>query len=70
MILNKILNKMEKITISKEILQELLSNFYEVCSLCNELDIYEHEELDESLQQMKSWTQENFGRKIDKPEYE
>ena len=61
---------MEKITISKETLQELLSNFHEVCALCEELDIYEHDMLDESMQQMQEWVNEVFGRKIDKNEYE
>jgi hypothetical protein len=61
---------MEKITISKETLQELLSNFHEVCALCEELDIYEHDILDEPMQQMQKWVNEKFGRKIDKNEYE
>lgn len=53
-----------KIEIEKEKLQKLLNNFYEVCSLCDECDIYEHDELDESMQEMKVWTKKNFGRKI------
>jgi hypothetical protein len=58
------------VTISKKKLQKLLDNFYEVCSLCDEMDIYEFEEGDESMQKMKSWAQENFGRKIEKDNYE
>jgi hypothetical protein len=61
---------MEKITISKETLQKLLENFYEVCGYCDELNIYEYEELDESMQEMKEWTKEKFGREIDKSDYE
>jgi hypothetical protein len=58
------------VTISKKKLQKLLDNFYEVCSLCDEMDIYEFEEGDESMQKMKSWAKENFGRKIEKDNYE
>ena len=61
---------MEKITISKETLEKLLRNFHEVCALCEELDIYEHDMLDESMQQMKEWVNEVFGYKIDKNDYE
>ena len=55
---------MKKIEIEIQKLQELLDNFYEVCALCDELDIYEHVELDESMQEMYDWVEENFGRKI------
>jgi nitrate/TMAO reductase-like tetraheme cytochrome c subunit len=61
---------MEKVTISKETLQKLLDNFYEACALCDEMDIYEFEEGDESMQEMKEWADKKFGRKIDKPNYE
>lgn len=61
---------MGKVTISKETLQKLLDNFYEACSLCDEMDIYEFEEGDASMQEMKEWAEENFGREIDKPNYE
>jgi len=57
------------VLIKKETLQELVDNFYEVCSLCDELDIYEHGELDSSMQEMKSWTDEKFGREINKENY-
>lgn len=53
-----------KIEIEKEKLQQLLDNFYEACALCDELDIYEHGEMDESMQEMKDWVTENFGRKV------
>jgi hypothetical protein len=61
---------MDMITISKTKLQELLDNFYEVCCLCDECDIYEHEGLDESMQEMKDWVEYTFGRDIDKEKYE
>lgn len=55
---------MEVITVEKEKLQQLLDNFYEVCALCDELDIYEHEELDKSMQEMKEWAEDNFDREV------
>lgn len=61
---------MSKVTINKKTLQKLLDNFYEVCSLADEMDIYEFEEADESMQEMKEWTEKTFGRKIDKEIYE
>jgi hypothetical protein len=42
--------------------KKLVEYFYDVCSLCDELDIYEHEALDEEMQSMKSWVDENFKR--------
>ena len=56
---NKIMN------VDKEKLQQLVDNFYEACSLCDELDIYEFEEADESMQEMKEWVNENFGRDLE-----
>lgn len=53
------------ITIEKEKLQQLISNFYEVCSLCDEMDIYEFEEGDAAMQEMKEWVNTNFGRKLE-----
>jgi hypothetical protein len=61
---------MENVTITKFKLQQLLNNFYDVCSLCDECDIYEHEGLDESMQDMKDWVSFTFGRNIDKEKYE
>ena len=58
------------VTISKETLQKLLDNFYEVCSLADEMDIYEFEEGDEAMQEMKEWTKNKFGRTIDKTNYD
>ncbi len=60
----------ETVIISKKKLQKLLNNFYEVCSLCDELDIYEHNGLDKSLQKKKSWAEEKFGRTIERKTYE
>jgi hypothetical protein len=51
--------------IEKEKVQQLLDNFYRVCSMCDELDIYEHDSMDESMQEMHEWVDENFGRKIE-----
>ena len=58
------------VIIKEEVLQQLLDNFYEVCSLADEMDIYEWEEGVESMQEMKDWTEEKFGRKISKDSYE
>ena len=51
--------------VSKEKLQQLLDNFFEVCSLCDEMNIYEFEEGDKSMQDMKEWVRTNFGRKLE-----
>ena len=61
---------MSNVSISREKLQKLLDNFYEVCSLCDEMDIYEFEEGDEAMQEMKEWANDTFGREIDKENYE
>ena len=63
---------MEKgfVIIKQETLQKLLNNFYEVCSLADEMDIYEHEEADDSMQKMKDWADNKFGRKINKENYD
>ena len=58
------------VLIKKETLQKLLSNFYDVCSLCDEMNISEFEEGDEAMQEMKSWAGENFGRTIEKETYD
>lgn len=52
------------VTIEKQKLQQLLDHFFEVCSLCDEMDIYENAEGDESMQEMKKWVTSNFGRKL------
>jgi hypothetical protein len=58
------------VLIKKETLQELLNNFYSVCSLCDEMDIYEFPEGDRAMQEMKEWAGEKFGRKITKENYD
>lgn len=58
------------VLIKKETLQELLSNFYNACSLCDEMNIYEFPEGDENMQEMKSWATDKFGRTIEKETYE
>jgi len=61
----------ETVKISKETLQKLVTNFYRVCSMCDELNIYEFEEMDESMQDMKNWVNEKFqGRKVTKSKYD
>ena len=53
------------VIIKQETLQKLLNNFYEACSITDEMDVY-----DESIQEMKEWTDKTFGRTIDKDNYE
>ena len=55
-----------KVKITRKNLQELVDNFFEVCSLCDELNIYEFEEGDASMQEMKEWVDETFGRRLEK----
>lgn len=50
----------------KEKLQTLLDNFYEVCVYCDELNIYEFPDWDSSMGEMKEWTNENFGRRMER----
>lgn len=54
------------VAIEREKLQKLVKNFYAVCGLCDEMDIYEFEEGDFSMQEMKRWVTENFGRNLEK----
>ena len=63
---------MEKgfVLVKQETLQKLVSNFYEVCSLADELNIYEFPEGDEEMQKMKEWTDKKFGREINKEAYD
>jgi hypothetical protein len=58
------------VIIKQDVLQKLLDNFHEVCSLADEMDIYEFEDGDESMQEMLDWVHEKFGRTIDKENYE
>jgi hypothetical protein len=58
------------VLVKKETLQQLLNNFYEVCSLADQMNIYEFEEGDKSMQEMKKWTDKKFGREIDKENYD
>ena len=48
------------VEIDKEKLQQLIKNFYDVCSLCDEMNIYEFPEGDEAMQEMQEWVDENF----------
>ena len=53
------------VTIEKEKVQQLLDNFYRVCSMCDECGIGEYDEMDDNMQEMKDWVRTNFGRKIE-----
>jgi len=57
---------MGTVVISIDKLQELIDNFHHVCSMCDELDIYEHEEMDNDMQEMKQWVEDTFGDPVDK----
>jgi hypothetical protein len=61
----------EFVIIKQKTLQKLLDNFYEVCCLADEMDVYEFEEGDQSMQKMKKWADKTFGsnRKIEKDSY-
>jgi hypothetical protein len=59
------MNDERMITVEQSKLQKLVDYFYEVCSLCDEMDIYEFEEGDESMQEMKAWVNKNFGRIVE-----
>lgn len=58
------------ITIKKEILQQLLDNFYSVCNIADECNVYEYPSLDNSMQEMEEWVNDTFGRKITKENFE
>lgn len=51
-----------EITLDRAKLQKLISHFWEVAGLADEMDIYEWEEGDQALQEAKEWVEENFGR--------
>jgi len=55
-----------KVNIKRKDLQKLVDNFFEACSLCDELNIYEFEEGDASMQEMKEWVEKKFGRRLEK----
>ncbi len=63
------MSKEETIKINKNTLQTLLDNFYSVCSLCDEMDIYENEELDNAMLKRKEWANDIFGREIENTTY-
>ena len=58
------------VLVNKEDLQQLVSNFYSVCSLADQMNIYEFPEGDEHMQEMKSWVNDKFSRTINKETYE
>jgi len=51
--------------ISKEKLQKLVDSFYEAAAFCDELNIYEWEEGDSKLSDMKEWVDDNIGRNLE-----
>lgn len=55
-----------KVEINREELQKLVKNFFDACSLCDEMNIYEFEEGDAHMQEMKKWVEDHFGRKLEK----
>lgn len=64
--INKFVKIMENtVTIEKEKVQQLLDNFYRVCSMCDECGIGQYDEMDDNMQEMKDWVRTNFGRKIE-----
>lgn len=62
-------NMEEKILISKELLQDLLSSFYTATYICKELNVYEHPDWQDQITENKEWVREVFGTSIDKKEY-
>lgn len=51
--------------IDKNKLKKLVENFYRVTGFCEELDIYEMEDLAKSLERMENWVDENFGKNLE-----
>ena len=52
------------VEVEKEKLQQLIDNFYHACSIYEKKDIYDADDLVESIQEMKMWVNQNFGRKL------
>ncbi len=40
--------------------KQLLEYFHDVCGVCEELDVYEDDMLDEILQKAKAWVEETY----------
>ncbi len=55
----------ETVTVDKKKLQKLVDYFFDVCSFCDEMDIYEYEEGDNDMQKMKKWVEKNFQSEIE-----
>lgn len=51
----------DTVVVEKQKLKQLIQHFHDVCGLCEELNIGEFEEGDESMQEMKDWVDKNFG---------
>jgi len=54
-----------KVKIKREDLQKLVDNFFETCSMCDELNIYEYHEADIDMQEKKEWVSKKFGRRLE-----
>jgi len=51
----------DRSTVSQEEkVKKLVGYFNEVCAFCDELDIYERAKMDQSMQEMIEWVDENF----------
>jgi len=48
------------VEIEKEKLKKLVGYFHDLCGYCDELNIYEWDEADQDMQEMKTWVKENF----------
>jgi hypothetical protein len=60
----------EFVSIKKEDLQKLIDNFYRLHSISDEMHLYIFEGVNHLMNEMKSWTDEKFGREIDKENYD
>jgi len=54
----------EQITLDKDVVKKLVNNFYKAHQICDELNVYEHPELDDKMEEMKDWVDEQFGGKF------
>lgn len=44
----------------KNKMKVLRDHFFSVCSICDELDVYEWEDTDEEISKMKKWVENNI----------
>ena len=55
----------EIVEINKEKLGKLVKYFFEIAAFCNELNIYEYDELNSELSNMKKWVENSYGRRLE-----